>query len=123
MLADGHQCPSELALLERLEVHEQLGLSRAELRAVVHTFCEDRLAFSAGMCWADLSLVKLDPLRQVLGEVDDLELQGRLMSLCIALVEPDLHLAEKESVVLQPPPPVPVQSEDRSLQSTWQRAA
>ena len=134
MLADGHQCPSELALLERLEVHEQLGLSRAELHAVVHTFCEDLLAFSAGMCWADLSLVKPDPLRQVLGEVDDPELQGRLMSLCIALVEADLHLAERESVVLaaallqwrlvrQPAPPVPGQSEDRSLQSTWQRAA
>ena len=44
------------------------------------------------MCWTDLSLVKPDPLRQVLGEVDDPELQGRLMSLCIALVEADLHL-------------------------------
>ena len=55
------------------------------------------------MCWTDLSLVKPDPLRQVLGEVDDPELQGRLMSLCIALVEADLHLAESDSVCWLPP--------------------
>ena len=100
MLADGHQCQSELALLERLEVHSGLGLSQTELRAVVHTFCEDLQAFSAGMCWADVSLIKPDPLRQMLGEVDDPALQEQLMDLCISLVEADQHLAEKESVVL-----------------------
>jgi len=100
MLADGHQCQSELALLERLEVHAQLGLSRAELHAVVHTFCEDLMAFSAGMCWADLSKVRPAPLRQVLGEVDDPTLQGQLLALCISLVAADRHLAEGESVVL-----------------------
>ena len=100
MLADGHQCASELALLERLEVHEQLGLSRAELHVVVHTFCEDLLAMSVGMCWADLAQVRPDPLRQVLGEVDDPALQGLVMELCISLVEADRFLADSESVVL-----------------------
>ena len=100
MLADGHQCPSELALLERLEVHAQLGLSRAELHAVVHTFCEDLLAVSTGMCWADLSQLKPDPLRQVLGEVDDPALQSQVLDLCVSLVAADRHLAEGESVVL-----------------------
>lgn len=100
MLADGHPCESELALLESLQVHEQLGLSRAELHAVVHTFCEDLLACSVGMCWADLSTLRPAPLRQVLGEVDDPALQNQLMALCISLVAADRHLAEGESVVL-----------------------
>lgn len=100
MLADGHQCPSELALLERLQVHAQLGLGRAELHAVVHTFCEDLMAVSAGMCWADLAQVRPDPLRQVLSEVDDPALQALVLALCISLVEADRHLADSESVVL-----------------------
>lgn len=100
MLADGHQCHSETALLERLVVHEQLGLSRTALQAVVHTFCEDMMAFSAGMCWADVSLMQPDPLRQVLGEVDDPALQHRLVRLCMSLIEADAHLADREAVVL-----------------------
>jgi len=134
MLADGHQCASELALLERLEVHAQLGLSRAELHAVVHTFCEDLMAVSVGMCWADLSQVRPDPLRQVLAEVDDPALQCRVMELCISLVEADCYLTDTESVVLaaallqwglprQAPLAVPASAQDLGLASAGQRAA
>lgn len=134
MLADGHQCPSELALLERLDVHAQLGLSRAELHAVVHIFCEDLMAFSAGMCWADLSQVRPDPLRQVLGEVDDPALQSLVMELCISLVKADHYLADTESVVLaaallqwglprQAPPVAAAQSNDICLAFAVHRAA
>jgi len=134
MLADGHQCPSELALLERLEVHAQLGLSRSELHAVVHTFCEDLMAVSSGMCWADLSQVRPDPLRQVLGEVDDPALQCLVMEVCISLVEADRFLADSESIVLaaamlqwglprQSMPPFFSQSRDLSLKSAGQSAA
>ena len=100
MLAYGHQCRSELALLERLQVHDQLGLSRTELHAVIHSFCEDLLAVSAGMCWVDLAQVRPDPLRQVLSEVDDPALQTLVMELCISLIEADRLLADTESVLL-----------------------
>ena len=134
MLADGHQCASELALLERLEVHAQLGLSRAELNDVVHTFCEDLLAMSSGMCWADLSQVRPAPLRQVLGEVDDPELQGKVLELCISLVAADRHLAQGESVVLaaallqwrlplQAPPAAASAPKDRKIGTALHRAA
>lgn len=134
MLADGHQCPSELALLERLEVHAQFGLSRAELHAVVHTFCEDLMAFSVGMCWADLSQVRPAPLRQVLGEVDDPALQSQVLELCISLVAADRHLAEGESVVLaaallqwrlpvQAPSAAPGEPGNRKTDAAWHRAA
>ena len=134
MLADGHQCPSELALLERLEVHAQLGLSRAELHAVVHTFCEDLLAMSSGMCWADLSQVRPAPPRQVLSEVDDPALQSQVLELCISLIAADRHLAHGESVVLaaallqwrlplQAPMVALDQSKDRQIDTAWQRAA
>ncbi|MEO8013796.1 TerB family tellurite resistance protein [Polaromonas sp.] len=134
MLADGHQCPSELALLERLEVHAQLGLSRAELHAVVHTFCEDLMAVSTGMCWADLAQVRPDPLRQVLAEVDDPALQCLVMELCISLVEADRYLTDTESVVLaaallqwglprQAPLTVPASAKDQGLAYAGHRAA
>ena len=134
MLADGHQCESELALLERLEVHAQLGLSRAELHAVVHTFCEDLMVFSAGMCWANLSQLKPDPLRQLLGEVDDPALQARVMALCMSIVEADRHLADNELLVLaaafvqwrlprEAPPSVPGKPNDRSLERAWRQSA
>ncbi|MDB5845877.1 MAG: hypothetical protein JWP79_3187 [Polaromonas sp.] len=134
MLADGHQCPSELALLERLQVHDQLGLSRAELHAVVHTFCEDLMAMSSGMCWADLSQVRPAPLRQVLSEVDDPALQSLVLELCISLIASDRHLAHGESVVraaallqwrlpLQAPPAAPDEARDRKLKHARYRAA
>ncbi len=134
MLADGHQCPSELALLERLDVHAQLGLSRTELHAVVHTFCEDLMAVSVGMCWADLSQLRPDPLRQVLGEVDDPALQCLVMELCISLVEADRFLADTESVVLaaallqwglprQALTAAPDEAQDRTPETEWHRAA
>lgn len=74
MLAGGHPCESELALLESLQVHEQLDLSRAELHAVVHTFCEDLLACSVGMCWADLSTLRPAPLFLALCMVELIDL-------------------------------------------------
>ncbi|MDB5938091.1 MAG: hypothetical protein JWP77_455 [Polaromonas sp.] len=134
MLADGHQCPSELALLERLQVHDQLGLSRAELHAVVHTFCEDLMAMSSGMCWAELSQVRPAPLRQVLSEVDDPALQSLVLELCISLIASDRHLAHGESVVLaaallqwrlplQAPPAAPDEARDRKLKHARYRAA
>lgn len=100
MLADAHQCASETALLERLAVHEQLGLSRHELQAVIHTFCEELLAGSQGLCWADISLLDPALLSQLFDEIDDGELQRKLMNLCIALVDADSQLTEGESRVL-----------------------
>ena len=97
MLADGHQCNSELAVLERLDAHEPPGLLHPELHAVVHAFCEDLLAVSVGICWADICLMHPGLLRQVLDEVDDPALQLKVISLCILLVKADQHLADNES--------------------------
>ena len=100
MLADGHQCSTELAALERLDAHKQLGLSLHEMQAVVHTFCEDLQAGSPGMCWAEICVMNPGPLMQVLDEVSDPVLQRKVLNLCIALVEADQHLTDSESMVL-----------------------
>lgn len=100
MLADGHQCHTELAVLERLDVHDQFELTRQELHAVVHNFCEDLQACAVGMSWADVCLMDPGPLMQVLDEVSDPVLQRKVLSLCIALVEADQHLSDNESMVL-----------------------
>ena len=100
MLADGHQCHTELAVLERLDAYEQLDLPRHGLHDVVHAFCEDLLVFSVGTCWTDACLMDSGLLRKVLDEVDDPALQRKVMSLCISLVEADQHLTDNESRVL-----------------------
>lgn len=100
MLADGHQCASESAVLEKLCVHEQLGLPRQELQSVVHVFCQDLLACSPGLCWADICAMHPGLLAQLLDEIDDPDLQRKVMNLCTTLVHADAHVSDSESRVL-----------------------
>ena len=52
VLADGDIGDAEIEWLDRLAVHEQLGLARHELHALMATFCEDLLS-SGQLTWAD----------------------------------------------------------------------
>lgn len=100
MLADGHSCSAEVAVLERLAAHAQLGLPRHELQAVVQAFCEDRLACSAGMSWLDVCLMETDPLQQMLHEIDEPVLRRKVMALCLSLVEADGLVTDNEALLL-----------------------
>ncbi len=44
VVADGDIGETEIEWLDRLAVHEQLGLARHELHALLDTFCEDLLS-------------------------------------------------------------------------------
>lgn len=100
MLADGHPCGAELAVLERLGAHARLGLTRHELQAVVQAFCEDRLACTDGMSWLDICLMETDPLQQMLHEIDEPALRSKVMALCLSLVEADSQVTDKEVLLL-----------------------
>ncbi len=99
LLADGNLCKSELDALERHGAPALLGLSRAELHAVVHDLCQDLLAGS-DLAWGGSSQVDARTLAGLLAEVQDPQLQVKVMQLCVAVVETDSHVAEGESAVL-----------------------
>lgn len=98
-LADGNICKVEVDVLDRLRVHEQLGLVRAEFDAVVHTLCED-LLMPAHLTWADACRVDPRALAGLMAEVADRDLRLKVLHLCISVIEADERVAEGEAVVL-----------------------
>ena len=99
LVADGDVGQSELALLDELAVHQQLGLEREALHAVIDRFCEDLLS-SKQLAWADACPVDEYTLTNLMGEVDDLALRRKVLHLCARLAVVDDHVAEGESMVL-----------------------
>lgn len=99
LVADGDVAQAELALLDAIAVHEQLGLERAALHAVIDTFCEDLLS-SQQLAWADSCPVDAYTLSALMGEIDDPALQRKVLGLCVNLARVDGQVATGESIVL-----------------------
>lgn len=99
IVADGDVVKAEFALLDELAVHEQLGLARDALHAVIDTFCEDLLS-SKQLAWAENCPVDEYTLSELMGEIDDPALRRQVLGLCVRLAEVDGHVAAGESVVL-----------------------
>ena len=99
VLADGDIGDAEIEWLDRLAVHEQLGLARHELHALMDTFCEDLLS-SGQLTWADVCPVDERTLADLMGEVQDPALRLKLLRLCVELAEVDAHVDDGESIVL-----------------------
>ena len=99
LLADGDLGEAELALLDELSVHRELGLTRAALHDIVDQFCEDLLS-SKQLSWADACPVDEYTLAALMGEIDDPVLRRKVLDLCVRLAAVDDLVAEGESVVL-----------------------
>jgi hypothetical protein len=99
LIADGDMGESELALLDELAVHQQLGLARDALHEVIDTFCEDLLS-SNQLAWADACPVDEYVLEELMGDIDEPALRRKVLDLCVRLAEVDDHVAEGESIVL-----------------------
>ena len=99
LLADGHLSKLELDVLDRLDVHAQLGLARSELHSIVHGFCEDLLATTHGN-WSDACRVSAHTLYSLLAEIDEPALRRRLLAMCTTIVDADRHVADGESLLL-----------------------
>jgi uncharacterized tellurite resistance protein B-like protein len=99
MLADGHLSRVELEALQRGSLQHAFDLAPAALHGVIQALCEDLLATahaSRGLSHA----IDMATLQVLLTEVDDPELQARVLRTCIDVAEADTHLAEGEAVVL-----------------------
>jgi uncharacterized tellurite resistance protein B-like protein len=99
VVADRDISEAEIEWLDRLAVHEQLGLERHELHALLDTFCEDLLS-SDQLKWADACPVDERTLAYLMGDIQDPALRLKLLRLCVELAESDAHVAEGESIVL-----------------------
>ena len=99
VVADGDIGDAEIKLLDRLAAHEQLGLARHELHALLDTFCEDLLS-SDQLNWADACPVDERTLADLMGEIQDPALRLKLLRLCVELAEVDAHVDDGESSVL-----------------------
>ena len=99
LVADGDMGDAEIQWLDRFAVHEQLGMPRQELHALLDTFCEDLLS-SGQLTWADTCPVDERTLAELMGEIQDPALRLKLVRLCVELAESDAHVAAGESMVL-----------------------
>lgn len=99
LVADGDIGDAEMALLDRLAVHEQLGLQRQELQGLLDSFCEDLLS-SGQLHWADVCPVDELTLANLIGEIQDPALRLKVLRLCVQLAEVDDQVDAGESIVL-----------------------
>ncbi|MEN9466250.1 MAG: hypothetical protein RL081_251 [Pseudomonadota bacterium] len=99
IIADGDVSNAEFALLDKLAMHEKLGLSRDALHEVFDTFCADLLS-NDQLAWAGACPVDEYTLAELMGEIDDPRLRRRVLGLCVRIAEADAHVAEGESIVL-----------------------
>ncbi|MCP5284972.1 MAG: TerB family tellurite resistance protein [Burkholderiaceae bacterium] len=98
-MADGHLDRRELDLLERIGVHDQLGMTRADWHDVLHALCEDLLACTR-LTWGDACTVDPLTLQHLLAEVHDPALRERVLALSLAAAEADAQVTEGEALVL-----------------------
>ena len=99
MLADGHLSRIELEALQRGSLQHAFELPPAALHGVIQALCEDLLA-TAHSSRGLSSAIDMATLQVLLTEIDDPELQARVLRTCIDVAEADTHLAEGEAVVL-----------------------
>jgi hypothetical protein len=99
LVADGDMGDAEIDLLDRLNAHEQLGLTRHGLHEVMDNFCEDLLASGERYC-ADVCPVDERTLAELMAEVQDPAVRRSVLRLCVQLAEVDARVDDGEWIVL-----------------------
>ena len=99
LLADGAIDPAELAVLQRQEILERLGLSEEQFDSLIHEFCEDLLASAHRSPAGHLELGR-QALRRLFDDVRDRRLQRELLRVMLAIVHADVRVGEGEATLL-----------------------
>jgi uncharacterized tellurite resistance protein B-like protein len=99
VLADGHFCKAEIDALQRLDVHQQLGLNASQWQAVVNDFCEDMLA-TAYRPWGADCETDMDTLTALMADIEEVDLRVRLHRLCTEAAQADGRLTDAETFIL-----------------------
>ena len=98
LIANGEITTIELAVLEAMRAHDQLGITRQQWHDVVDELCFDLLEAAAPCADCHIGSAMIERL---LDEVVDVPLQRLVLRLCAAVVNADRELDEGESVVLR----------------------
>lgn len=98
LIANGEIKESERAVLHELRAREQLGLTQHEWHDIVDGLCQDLLACASagGDCVVDQGT-----LDGWLAEVNDPELQQRVIQLCAHVIAADGYVEHGEGIVLR----------------------
>ena len=99
LIADGHVCRSEFDVLAQLNAAKELGLPADGMPRIVQTLCED-LLMSYELGGSMLGALDEPGLAALMAEVDQPELQRKVLTLAAAAARADSHLAEGEALVL-----------------------
>ena len=99
LISDGHVCNTESDALSRLDAAHDLGLAPRDMPAIVQTLCEDLLmeGFDGGSI---LSHMDDSSLASVMAEVDDPQLQDKVLRVAAAAAHADKHMSDGEAAVL-----------------------
>lgn len=99
VLADGDISSAEFELLSHPELHARLGLDRDALATVLHDAYDD-LESGARLSLPNTCPVDEFTLRDIVGEIDDPELQKRLLRLCADIAHSDGTVDIAESIII-----------------------
>ena len=99
VLADGDMSSAEFELLAHPEIHEKLGLDRSALAIVLHDAYDD-LEPGARLDLPNTCPVDEFTLRDIVAEIDDPELQKRLLRLCIDIANSDGKVDLAECIII-----------------------
>ena len=100
LISDGHVCSSEYEALKQLDAARDLGLAPQDLTGIVQTLCEDLMmdGFDGGSI---LSCVDDAALASVMAEVNDPDLQIKVLRVVAAVAAADKHMSDGEAAVLE----------------------
>jgi len=99
VLADGDISSAEFELLAHPDVHAKLGLDRDALATVLHDTYDD-LDSGARPNLPNTCPVDEFTLRDIICEIDDPELQKRLLRLCVDVANSDGRVDIAESIII-----------------------
>jgi uncharacterized tellurite resistance protein B-like protein len=99
LVADGEIGQDELALLDRMNVHEQLNLSREAMLDVMRDFCREALS-SPQSGWSHDCPLDEREVARLMAQITRPALRQRVLHLCLQVAEADGQVAEGESFVL-----------------------
>lgn len=99
LISDGQVSHSEIDALRQLGVEKELGLPSGAFSQVLVNLCEDLLSGSHGPA-AGVCSVDSVTLASMLAEVDEPDLQSRVLRLASAAAEADSHLADAEALLV-----------------------
>jgi tellurite resistance protein len=99
LVADGEIGQDELALLDSMNVHEQLDLAREEMFDVMRDFCRDALS-SPPSAWSHDCPLDEREVTQLMAQITQPVLRQRVLQICVQIAEADGEVADGESLVL-----------------------